>query len=514
MIRKSGKMLLAGVGCSLLMPGLASAQVGATPQDRVSSTDKGSLLVWSKVELRWDMAGNLIQDTFLDIANDGTDDVSVQFYYCNGDPATEATATERAHPGWDCMDFKLTLTANQPAFWSVADGTPGPAPQTGTPFTVIDPTGLGGPGRPAMDGSSDRVLRGFVYAWAVADGSDGDPTDGCCPINWNQLKGDAILVNYQDGTAWEYNAWAFQVVIPGSLAGALVPGACANGQPNEGADWGRLKIGTDYAPAYDYLLYDFYAASTLTPGALSNRMDMAQTVTIDGDLTLHPVDANFTQDGQPVSTKAVYVIYDENEVPKSHLNKCITCWDQTLLSLYADSLNFFERLALGTDKGRAVINGVEGPLDCDTAGDCCKIHVSTDQPGSRCDDDDTDCFWIVSSIDPDCSTVALWGDNCVDLAKEFCAGCTAEVPLLGVQAKHLTFAGGGMAAAGGNLHGRGTESTSVYFEPALSGGGPGGNPDPLIDLDPAVLDAVEGVLDLLPAETTQDAPRSRSRSRR
>ena len=53
---------------------------------RVSGTEKGSLLIFSKIEIRWDAAGNVVQDTFLDISNDWPADVLVKLYFINGDP--------------------------------------------------------------------------------------------------------------------------------------------------------------------------------------------------------------------------------------------------------------------------------------------------------------------------------------------------------------------------------------------------------------------------------------------
>jgi hypothetical protein len=72
--------ILCGLGATLLLPNLASAQ-----QDRVSATEKGSLLYFSKVELRWNSSGDLVQDTFICLTNDATEDVLVQMYFVNGD---------------------------------------------------------------------------------------------------------------------------------------------------------------------------------------------------------------------------------------------------------------------------------------------------------------------------------------------------------------------------------------------------------------------------------------------
>ncbi len=54
-------------------------------QDRVSATEKGSLVFFTKVELRWDAMGMLVQDTFLSLTNDYPNDVRVQLYFINGD---------------------------------------------------------------------------------------------------------------------------------------------------------------------------------------------------------------------------------------------------------------------------------------------------------------------------------------------------------------------------------------------------------------------------------------------
>ena len=56
---------------------------------RVSSTQKGSVLIFSKIEIKWDASGDLVQDTFLDITNDYPADVTVQGYFINGDTEIE-----------------------------------------------------------------------------------------------------------------------------------------------------------------------------------------------------------------------------------------------------------------------------------------------------------------------------------------------------------------------------------------------------------------------------------------
>ena len=88
--------------------------------------DKGSLLIFPKIEIRWDDEGNLIQDTFLMFSNDHPGDVHVQLYFVNGDLplAADPSTGERAHPGWNWVDNAWLLTGNQPTFWSANTGRP------------------------------------------------------------------------------------------------------------------------------------------------------------------------------------------------------------------------------------------------------------------------------------------------------------------------------------------------------------------------------------------------------
>ena len=120
-------MALCGAAASLLLPATADA----SGTHRVSGTEKGSFLIYSKVEIRWDSAGNVIQDTFLDITNDWALPVDVKYYFINGDAPLDADPPERAHPGRNNVDGKLRLTANQPAYWSALTGQPGPQLSTG-----------------------------------------------------------------------------------------------------------------------------------------------------------------------------------------------------------------------------------------------------------------------------------------------------------------------------------------------------------------------------------------------
>jgi len=422
MARKT--LILTGLGLCATM---ALPSVALAVQDRVSATEKGSLLVYNKVELRWlnDAAQGypLIQDTFIHITNDYPGAVDVKMYFVNGDaPVFAATwdgeqpeeftsvlgermgmsrttggddgGTEQAgggggggdggrdHPGWNFLDNLITLTANEPAYWAASTGLP----KGVSPFSVLDP-GPGGvaPGRPDPDVPGERYLRGYILAWAV----DQIAAD---EIRWNHLAGDATIVNYAGEYAWSYNAWAFAVVRD-----------VAHGQPT--GTPGRLNLdGTEYSPVFAELLMNFIASGS---DAYSGA-GAGEGIVHDTDLTLLPMILDHRQENEgPTITKASFDIWNENEVKFTNLDRCISCWDQELLSRHAIP-NHFLVGALHTNAGKARIEGIGSEVVC---------------------------------------------------------GVLAEdAPLLGVAAKILDFTANGAAASGNNLFGLGTESGYVLYD--------------------------------------------------
>jgi hypothetical protein len=336
------------VVCSLVAAICASVAGTASADNRANVSKKGSALIYSAVELKWLNTPDgfrLYQDTFLEITNDYPADVDVQLYFCNGDEDTDAifagdppTLVERAHPGWNCVDCQITLTGDQSTYIRISDGG------ECQPFTVLDP-GFP-PGRPAaIGGGSLRWLRGFVYAWAVdADGEE---------IRWNHLSGSVTTVNYFRPSAWEYAAMAYQAC-PGD--------SCAHGAAPDGTP-GQIQLdGVEYDISPAKLLFDFECA------------DIGGNA-FDTDLTLHPVSADLRQDTNgPVTTKAKFDIWNENEVRFSGTEKCITCWDQTLLADY-DSPNHMLCENLQTRRGKARIDGM-GSTQCPFSVDAAILGVA------------------------------------------------------------------------------------------------------------------------------------------
>ncbi|MGE0481215.1 MAG: hypothetical protein AB7Q17_12155 [Phycisphaerae bacterium] len=317
------RMLVKAAAAGLCATLVASA---VAQENRVSASKKGSLLVYSNVEVKYDDQGNVIQDTFIELTNDTNVQVRVQLYFINGDAATAE------EPGWNNVDNEILLTPDEPSYWAASTGQP----KGVSPWNVLDP---GDPaGRPDPDDANLRTIRGYILAWAVnADAEQ---------IRHNHLTGDAIVINYAAGTAFEYKAYAFQALDP--YADGDVVGVAGN----------ILLNGVNYDYGFDQLLLDFYATGSM---ALSGG---GQAVGIDTDLTLYPVTVDLRQDNNgPILTKAEFAVWNMNETRFSGMTRCIECWDQSLVSNYA-APNHMLLQFLQTDKGKARIDGVRSTV-CD-----------------------------------------------------------------------------------------------------------------------------------------------------
>jgi len=250
--------------------GLLAAAPPPPGAPRGVTSQKGSLLVFPKVELRWrqDPSGNweLAQDTFIELTNDYPADVWVQMYFVHGDRplAYDPDTGERAHPGCNWLDVQIGLTASEPTYWSAYSGNP----KGVSPWSILDPGAP--PGRPAQDGTNDRVLRGYVLAWAVKYVNVGGHIEQH-EIAWNHLAGAVTIVNYALGEAWSHAPWAFQTVsAPHGTEPDFQPGVI------------RLN-GVEYEAVPDMLLLDFYA----TGSTAFSRPPVG--ITVDSDLTLLPL---------------------------------------------------------------------------------------------------------------------------------------------------------------------------------------------------------------------------------
>jgi hypothetical protein len=411
-----------------------TSSITIDPEPRVSFDAKGSLLIFSKVEIKWDAAGNLIQDTFLDFSNDYPGGVTIQAYFINGDielPETrdgDGEVIQEFEPGWNTADCRFALTANQPHFWSAANGS-----DKCQPFDVLDEDG---PGRPDPETSgATRILRGYVIMWAVRFNESENLWE---EIRWNHLQGDAVIVNYENGTAWEYNAWSAQARC-GAHGEPLLDciehddnGVCCDAEVIPG----NLDLdGFQYDIAFDELILDFYGTgSTVFSGG-------GVTASVNTDLTVHAVSADLRQDGcGPVLTKVEAEIWNEFESKFSGTRRCVCCWDQTMLSDWSRSEvipNHFRRSALRTDKGKARLDGVYS-TECDYEELCGETAY---QKRRNCDLN---------------TPYRSWSENAA---------------ILGLATKFIAFSGGisEHATAGLNLVGAGSEAATIRADVEAGG---------------------------------------------
>jgi len=215
---------------------------------RASTTQKGSLLVYPKVEVKWNSAGEVIQDTFIEMTNDYHAGVEVQFFLVDGDMCV-------------LLDNRIMLTGNEPCYWSVASGMPkGVAPITALGPACPDPD---------PDNPYGTRIRGYIVAWAVTNWGQ--------EIRWNHLQGGAVIMHYGQEVAWEYTPWAFAAVA-GSHGSTLL-------NPPYVMD----LDGVEYDAAPGALLLDFYA-----PTAILGSGEESHAI-IDTDLTLWAAIKNMSE---------------------------------------------------------------------------------------------------------------------------------------------------------------------------------------------------------------------------
>lgn len=247
----------------------------------------------------------------------------------NTDDCVANLYSDPNHPGWNDVDVQIPLTSNQPTYWSALTGNP----RGVLPFDSLDPGCL--KGRIDVECSGDRVMRGYIVAWAVNNVGQ--------EIRWNHLSGEATVVNYSEGSAWTYLPYGFQA-LAGQTDGAVT------GTP------GTLNLdGAEFEPAYDLLLLDFYAVQT----SLGTGLPFPPR---GFDLTLLPVSADLRQESAgPVTTKATFTIWNQNETKFTGTDRCITHWDERIVRQYEDP-NHMLATNLQTAKGKAQIDGLASNL--------------------------------------------------------------------------------------------------------------------------------------------------------
>lgn len=286
-------------------PYVLNFPVAPPPAQKLDTNHKGSLLIFPKVELRFSPNGDLLQDTYLQLGNDFTEDVHVLTYFISD-------TCDHAY-------IDIDLTKNQPIFWSVATGQPlGVSPLGGLIPAVPDPA------------TGDLVIRGAYIVFAANEQNQ--------QIRWNHLTGLATIINYAEGSAYEYYPYASQVV------DGQVPNGGVVGVP------GSINMdGLQYQAPPALLVMDFQAAgATSFSGA-------GRIITHDTAVALMMADVDLRQDNiNPLVTKAKYYIWNGEEISYT-AEYCFDCWDCRRLGEVG---GIFLTENLQTQNGRAAIDGL------------------------------------------------------------------------------------------------------------------------------------------------------------
>jgi hypothetical protein len=259
---------------SLLVVGV-SATAPAQPVRVGDASQKGSLLVFPKVQVEIADNGTVWFDTIITIGNDHSLDVNLECFWVDAEQKT--------------ADFMFTLTGYQPTWFKASDGL-------GSHGWGVSPFGPGN-------------KEGELKCWAMAVN---EATMEEYQALFNHLYGTAILVDLRNAASLEYSAYAFKGHYPDS----------SGVYKTRLGSTGTLVLDNNYpSPSYDtgsaYITFNF--VTTPPPG--SNAPTASKT-----ELTLVPLRQDLRQDRLPTCTKAKFDVWNENEVKLTGAYQCIKCW--------------------------------------------------------------------------------------------------------------------------------------------------------------------------------------------
>lgn len=322
------RILIHALAVTLVVGSMGNIALAA--QNVANVSQKGSLLVFPRIDTSPISDSGYFRDTIVTIGNDYPGDVHVRCHWINRDQ--------------EISGFMFRMTANQPVWFRASDGA-----GTG----LYDDLGITSPLRVAPFFPGEHTT-GELKCWAV---DAGDTTQ----IVFNHLYGSAMVFDPINSTSFQYHAWSFTTRNAGTPGSLVLDGA------------------TYYDACPQYLTYNFFSRGS----SINLPLGEGDATFLDTSLTLVPCHQDLRQDRHPTCTKAKFDIWNENEVKYTGVHQCVKCWFEGYLGNIGKNgeglggAKFLYR-NLHTIVGRFRVQGM--------ASTACKdVFATTDLHGNRVD---------------------------------------------------------------------------------------------------------------------------------
>ena len=325
MVRK-----ITGYALAIALVVYGTCTVAFAAQNVANVSQKGSLLVFPRIDTSPVANSSAFHDTIVTIGNDYPGEVYVKCYWINRDQ--------------EISGFTFRMTANQPVWFRASDGA-----GTG----LYDRLGMTFPLQVAPFFPGDHTT-GELKCWAV---DDGDTTQ----IVFNHLYGSAMIFDPTHRNAFQYHAWSFTARNAGTPGSLVLDGA------------------TNYDACPLYLTYNFFSKGS----SINLPHGEGNATFLDTSLTLVPCHQDLRQDRFPTCTKAKFDIWNEDEVKYANVHQCVKCWFEGYLGnigKHSGGLGGAKFLYrnLHTIVGRFRVQGMASTA-------CKNVFATTDPDGNQVD---------------------------------------------------------------------------------------------------------------------------------
>jgi hypothetical protein len=311
MLRQRGRVKVLGLlVASLGLSGVARADI--------SIERSGSILVFPKI------IANSTRDTIIQITNTSNQLVKAHCFYVNAALTNPALPEGPLNPPlWLEVDFGITLTKQQPTYWSVSQGrevnpTDPPCQPGEPPFCFnagIDP------------GRVPPVVPDFVGELKCVEVDESNK-----PLNGNHLKGEATLVDLETGDVARYNG----IAVPGLENNGddilvLGGGQCTGPGDRNGDICGSDEDCGDSAPcAFEYDACPQTWILNHQPAGAPDLV-LGPDSRVNTELTIIPCTQNY-ETQIPTTVTLQFLTWNDYESQFS-FSTSVTCWGNLDLGL-------------------------------------------------------------------------------------------------------------------------------------------------------------------------------------